>query len=438
PMRDRFHFSNQQTTTFDEMNQGWVQSIEEQLVDQNQRRLIQPNKNYVFFLNYLAKEPLDLRSAGLLHQSVQNKLLNKAEGGHMMVGWHCRMPNRLYKGMTAITGELNGQSADLVRNGWGINAFLATYLDGRLQVPLHVAANSTFDPEKPRNLTEVVEKYIGHNSSAKRDFAFILKEVTQQECYDGLKFISDFTGRPITENGTAYRFTSMANPLLLEGAGCVGLGEAFMQKTAMFPTITQYFWRNLIVDERLLGYGEVNAYGKPVKAVNGETGEIPDVQIQDRLTPDRKSRISYHALMNMNWDAWPENRTLTVRQVDPELIFLFFQELGGALIRDFQRSGLVVAPGIERQSQRRRKAVSLDFGYDSSSNTEENGTNSFHKEYTIDKNFDVSYYGKDLTFEANSLKISEKSTELVERDLFRLKKLLIPMYHGYGIILLKD
>lgn len=419
--------SQTKMTLLDQLNAGWPSSLEKQLIDGHKQPLIKANKNYVFIFNYMPDGPLDLRSGELLHQSVQSRLFT-AEGGHMMFGWQCQTKDRRYKGMAGFTGEMNEQSTDLIKNGWGLNAYLAIYTDGKIQIPLHVPAGSTYDPDKPRNLSEVIDRAVFRR---RQDFAFILKEVSAEDCFEGLKFVADFAQRPIIKGQLAYRFTSLADPLKFEGAGCVSFGEAFMQKTKMFPGMTSSFFRELIIDERLLGYGEVNAQGQPVKSGAGDTSVvIPNVQIQSVFVPTERRRISSFRLMNINWDPAPDSKVFRLKQVDPELIYLFFKEVSQAILGQIQATGAAVSPILVNKIEQRRTVRSMARPDDFSASN--------YREYKIDRDFDVTAPLDKKNVVTNSMVVSRNAHEFVNRGVGTHMKYLIPMYHSYGVVLVKD
>ncbi len=413
---------------FQQLNSSWPEEIESQLKDQFQRPIINPQKSYVFIFAYAPKEPMDLRSGELLKQSVQNRLMNKSDGGHMMFGWQCQNPTspnenfRFFKGMAAITGESSGQAVDLLRNGWGMNSYLASFTDGALQTP--------------ENLRTVIQNQIIQNRAT---FSFFLQEVTDQDCMKGLVFLNQFHLKPANTDPVQFRFGSMHDPgdAQAPGAGCLSFGYHFMKTVGLFPSAQPYFERTLTIPEWLLGYGRTDDQGRPLK--KNEAGEdvvIPNVQIQTALTPDRRERISFHTLMNMrSWNPWGNERTLEIKQVDPELVYLFFRELGGEIAKKFNQAGYALTTNqqahqnILNQLRHRRTIRGTDYQQDQ-----------FLREHLVETGFDNGYVlSNDPRFanntsRGNSEALANESRKWVQDNFSVYKTYLIPFFHEYAII----
>ena len=418
----------QPRSLFQQLNSSWPEEIETQLKDQFQRPIIKLNKSYVFIFAYAPKEAMDLRSGELLKQSVQNRLMNKSDGGHMMFGWQCQNPSaanenfRFFKGMAAITGESSNQATDLLRNGWGLNSYIASFNDGMLQTP--------------ENLRTVIQNQIIQNRAT---FSFFLQEVNDQDCMRGLAFLNQFQQKPVSTNPVHFRFGSMHDPGHPEtpGAGCLSFGFHFMKTVGLFPSAQPYFERELSIPEWLLGYGRTDSEGRPVKRNDeGEDVVIPHVQIQTSLTPERRERISFHTLMNMSsWNIRGNERSLNLKQVDPELVYLFFRELGGEIAKKFNQAGYALTrdPLTHRmildRLQNRRVIRGTDYQ-----------SENFFREYKVETGYDNGFVSPtDSRFlgtnpRGNSEALAQESQKWVQENFSVYKTYLIPFFHEYGII----
>jgi hypothetical protein len=184
--------------------------------------------------------PLDFRTANGFRESIENHNgLLGASGfddiGHVFVGWSCDSGAGPVEGMAAMTGERSFQAAKMLKAGWGLTTFLATFTDGHLQPPGFLAE---YDAVMEENF----------------DAHVVAIEVSAEHCERARDFVRAYAEHPAKP---ARNFGLNLDPRKFEGGGCGSFGAAVLEMSGMFGTsgMASHWWRELRPNPRLLGKG---------------------------------------------------------------------------------------------------------------------------------------------------------------------------------------
>ncbi len=395
---------------FSEMSYGWPDFLQNQIdliSRQNNSDFIDEKKSYVLLFGLAPRQPLDFRTGELLRRSLQNSagIKSAGDGGHMMIGWQCHAAGEKIQGMAALTGERTGQSSKMLRKGWGVNSYLSTFTDGFLQKP---------DDFQGPVLRRILKD--------RPDFSFVLIEVAPKKCIEGLSFVHQFNSH---QSQPWKNFGSLHNTLNFEGGGCLSFAYSFLKKTGVFNQVLDHFWRTMKIPNFLFGKGQTDANGRPVfENPHGVQERIPNVQLQTRFFTENQNPIGALEFLRSSWEAPPNTPFAEVRQIDPELPFLFFRELSEKLI---ETSSTTIPSEIARAAQHRRRIISHNY-------ENLNGENAmdFFKTYTVNSAYDSS---EEYGWNARNIQIQTHNWVMENR--YTYNSAFFPLLHGYGIKLEK-
>jgi len=288
---------------FAEINSGWY---DEQYASLKAK--LSPGRSYIVLHNRLPSAILDLRTPNGFRQSVFNLgLLNvkSLDIGHVMLGWHCEINGKVFEGNTGITGEQENQQTNMGATGWGLTGIFSIFKDGHLQTPLLV--RSVFRQHRAKQI------------------ATLAFEVEPAQCGKMLTFLNAF----LHDSRQPYkRFGLNADPLNFEGGGCGSFGAATLSASGVIDGIFPHLWRELYVNQRMFGYGLPNL-----------PSEIEPYNVPHKYGPSY-SVSSLKALFLMNWNSSSKANSLSIRLMDPELLFLMQHTVMRASLDDVYRDSL--------------------------------------------------------------------------------------------------
>lgn len=353
-------------------------------------------RSYVVLMNRLPNRPIDLRAPQSLQTMLNLRLLTGSlDAGHASFGWSCAVNGRRSRNLIAITGESSWQSVRMIRAGWGLTPLVSTFTDGRLE----------HGPEFEEDV------YYFNEPEEARHYAFVAVEVPGESCGAAMKFAADFEAHP----RAATRFGSVVDPLKFEGGGCVSFENALAAHAGIFPNSREAWARRYQVPVRLLGKGPVDARGVPID-VDGQPIPAVDYSVLRGLTPSRWPLVS---LLNEFWTAVRGERAIEVAQIDPELVDVFYREIGRAILRSGTQAGAdrKLMRDARARMERTRWTVTMDGSQVDSAPTAT----------PIDEDFDV-YAGGNVARVASSVR-----AELAAYDLGRSEFFAYPK--GVGIAL---
>ncbi len=401
---------------WNQLNSGWPRSIEQGL-----STLPQPmssDKSYILIFSTSPALPLDLRSPDHLRNYISSHVLDfnmsKMSGGHFMVGWQCKTPFGVQKGMTGLSGERSTQANILLRNGWGLNAYLAHFMDGYLQIPrTNASADST--PEEisfAEDLT--LQWYFNRAVEDQTAFSFFVIQVDHQNCARAQNFVKDFT---VNSRNPQRNFSILASPERFEGGGCITFAETFLKKAGIFLDVLPNLWRHMRIDASVLGHGRVDSSDRPIiENTDGNLEPVPSTRIQTRFQPSPRRPVSIHELFNKKWAALPGWESFPLSIMDPELFILYFRELGEQIIKN--QGDTADRSNIQRYFQARRSLQAFHA----------NGADLVSVFSKIDKNYDLSYGG-------NAHVLAEKAQQLYSQGRVSRDFSIFRFLHGYGILI---
>jgi hypothetical protein len=242
-----------------------------------------PGKSYLTLYKKLPVWPIDMRSPDRFKRSMTSQeLTNKSSIGHMSIGWSCEAqgePKRS-EGFAAQTGEDSGQSGEMMSAGWGVNAMIATFTDGRIQNGYLVQRYFS---------TEFIDHITDHTDPP--PFFALVVEVPTSECEQVREFVKSYVLHP---SKPWKNFGMLPDPSKFEGAGCGSFAISALAKAPSLAPILNTYWRTLPVPEKLLGlrtkvflpndvipfsYAKMNSQDRPVGKVklilkNWDSGKI--------------------------------------------------------------------------------------------------------------------------------------------------------------------
>lgn len=287
---------------FSKINSGWY---DEQYASLKAK--LTPGRSYLVLHNRLPSTPLDLRTPNGFRQSVFNLGLLHAKEldiGHVMLGWHCEINGKVFEGNTGITGEQEDQQTTMAKNGWGITGLFSIFKDGHLQTPLLV--RSVFRQHRAKQI------------------ATLAFEVEPEQCGKMLSFLNEFLRHP---RQPYKRFGLNADPLSFEGGGCGSFGASTLATSGAIDGIFPHLWRELHANPRIFGYGLSNL-----------PTEIEPYAVPQAYGPSY-SINQLKALFLMNWNP-SSSKSISIRLMDPELLFLMQHTIMRASLDDVYRDSL--------------------------------------------------------------------------------------------------
>lgn len=268
------------------------------------RAAFRPGHSYLILHAFEPGIPLDFRTATAFRDSIvnHNGLLGASgfdDIGHVFVGWSCDSGHGPAEGMAAMTGERNFQASRLLKAGWGLTAFLATFTDGHLQPPSFLGSYDSV----------MADPFDAH---------VVAFEVPSDQCERARDFVRSYAEHPSRPSA---KFGLNLDPRQFEGGGCGSFGAAVLEKSGLFGShnLAAKWWRTLRPNPSLLGSGL----------------PLPEqVAVPSSLTT-RKHKVPAPSLflgLHSGWDN-PGKRGLTLKLLDPELLQLSLKTIYRRLAR---------------------------------------------------------------------------------------------------------
>lgn len=278
-----------------------------------------PGKSYLTLYKKLPVWPIDMRSPDHFKRSMAaHELANKSSIGHMSIGWSCttgKLSNgksERIEGFAAQTGEDGGQSGEMMTAGWGVNAMIATFTDGRIQNGYLIQRYFA---------SEFIDHLTDHKDPPPY-FALVV-EVPANDC----EKVRDFVKRYVLHPSKPWKnFGMRPNPNNFEGAGCGSFAISALAKAPSLAPILNTFWRTLPVPEKLLGL-RTKAF------LPNEVIPFSYAKMNSQERP-----IGKVGLVLKNWDSG--RIALKLHLVDPELTIYSFRKFAEIAARSSRQTNL--------------------------------------------------------------------------------------------------
>lgn len=255
-------------------------------------------KNYIVWSIIAPKKPLDLRTPdyfrSVLTQSDSKKSLSIS---HNIVGWKCDLDDGFYQGATGMSGETMQQSASLVKAGYGLTTFLATFNDGWLSGGYHSG-------------------HIIAERSAKEDVYTLVVEVSKSSCSRMLKFLKSFIYH---QNRPFEKFSLALNPEKFEGGGCINFAATLMKKAGVLSQMFNSSERSLWASTYRFGG---NGFELPPFT------QVPKISWRE----GKPKKVSLLEFFNANWNN-AKTHGVNLKLMDPEILVWSFKSLSPALAK---------------------------------------------------------------------------------------------------------
>lgn len=317
-----------------DMVKGWPRSY-----DVLERQL-DPNKSYLVILSETPEAYMDLRSLDNLRRSflLATDSDKQSKIGHNAFGWSCpRTATQVPRGFTSQSGENSEQTYRMVMAGWGLNPLLTTFKDGIL-----------LDPEQ--NNQKTILPWI--DQPRFKLFTMIL-EVSDQECERVIHFASRFATRsPKTGIAPFENFGLNLDPKKFEGGGCGSTSVSALSMGNFFLSFDHSFYRTLNIPKSLIG--------NPQGSENQDSRHLDsDGRIIEDIKPfsiEQKNHISPLSLVQNRWSS-SDNDSISVRILDPEMLFLFYRVLTEETIRGSDSNLSYYTERMKREMKLRKRAV---------------------------------------------------------------------------------
>lgn len=183
----------------------------------NYEQVLQGDSSYVFLFAFPSAAYLDWSSPSkLTWTSLESTIAKRTFAlpttiGHAQFAWHCQRPDGtvLSSGASGQSGELNGQSLQVLKDGWGMSLLELVYTDGVLES------------------TEDVKARI-RKGAAKDQFSWVAFQVPTESCMAMAEYVDSFKAEGAHRN---YGFP--VDPLKMEGGGCTSYAHAAVVKAGL-------------------------------------------------------------------------------------------------------------------------------------------------------------------------------------------------------------
>ncbi len=264
---------------------------------QNLKTELDPERNYVIWINIPAGHPMDLRTLDKFRSWVLGTPIKEMSISHNMVAWRCRGNNgQMYEAATGMTGEVTHQTPQLILGNFGLTTFLSVFTDGHL------------------NPSWEVSGYIEANVE-KRGVVFAGFEVSESECRNMNDFVLEFINHP---SEPFRRFGLLPKPALMEGGGCVTFAAELLNRAGLLQSVIPSFNRNLRARRELMG-GNL-----PKTPPNVELPAMPWLQGQKYSIP----------VLTLALSSWEKKggKAIEVEVMDPELMLYSFKQFANAYL----------------------------------------------------------------------------------------------------------
>lgn len=195
-----------------------------------------PGHAYAILVLLPSPAPVDLSDAERARHAL-GAFLNPASVwragtsvGHAMVGWHCVGGQA---GMASKTGDSHGQSFRMLRHGWGIAAFFATYDDGHVY---------RLAEEPGRHLRTI------RNGGAR----IVAMEIDEAGCQRMRQALAEYMAEPAPVRGHYSLLPSDERP---EGDACAGFALWLAGQGGATGGLPPHLMRRLALRESFVGRG---------------------------------------------------------------------------------------------------------------------------------------------------------------------------------------
>ncbi|HAG90383.1 MAG TPA: hypothetical protein DCL41_00840 [Bdellovibrionales bacterium] len=252
------------------------------------------HKNYVMWTIVAPKIPLDLRKPDFFRQVLAQ---NKTDGisiSHNVVAWQCHVGNKTYRGATGHSGESHNQSQEMVKLGWGLTTFLATFTDGWLTGGIHSGGMLRVRAEEEETFTLVVE-------------------VKENNCAQMLQFLKAFIFHP---KKPVHNFGLTLDPEKFEGAGCITMAKALLKKAGVFQEVFSASHRDL--------FASLYRFGGNDLPLPSHT-KVPEL----KWRKEHPKKVRLGEFFSENWNA--SGPGIHLGLLDPELLILGYKTLSSGL-----------------------------------------------------------------------------------------------------------
>jgi hypothetical protein len=269
-------------------------------LDQSYDRVTQGDSSYIFLFAFPSAAYLDWSSPSkLAWTSLQSTLAKRTFAlpttiGHAQFAWHCQKPDGtvLTSGGSGQSGERNGQSLQVLKDGWGMSLLELVYTDGIL--------------ESTEDVKDRVRK-----GAAKDQFSWVAFQVPTESCVAMADYVDAFKAAGAHEN---YGFP--VDPLKLEGGGCTSFAHAAVVKAGLPLPFEEDWLREYRIAPGDMGRGE---------EIPAFTTVVPQAKI-----PKTPTYVGLPGLLwgNRTWDQ--SGGGVPFRYYDPELFYESFLHLENA------------------------------------------------------------------------------------------------------------
>lgn len=267
---------------------------------QGYERVIQGDSSYVFLFAFPSAAYLDWSSPSkLTWTSLQSTIAKRTFAlpttiGHAQFAWHCQKPDGtlLSSGGSGQSGERNGQSLQILKDGWGMSLLELVYTDGVLEN------------------TEDVKSRV-RQGAAKDQFSWVAFQVPTESCVAMAEYVDAFKAAGAHEN---YGFP--VDPLKLEGGGCTSFAHAAVVKSGLPLPFHEDWLREYTIAVEDMGRGETTP---------AFTTIVPQAKV-----PQSPKYVGLPTFLwgNRTWAKTGEG--VPFRYYDPELFYESFLHLENA------------------------------------------------------------------------------------------------------------
>lgn len=256
-------------------------------------------KNYIVWSIIAPKKPLDLRTPDFFRSVLTlNSSKQSLSISHNIVAWKCNLEDGFYQGATGMSGETMQQSASLVKSGYGLTTFLATFNDGWLSGGYqsgHI----------------IVER------AGEEEVYTLVTEVSRSSCSNMLKFLKSFVYHP---KRPFEKFSLALDPEKFEGGGCISFAAALMKKAGVLSQMFNSSERSLWASTYRFGG---NGFELPPFT------QVPKVSWRE----DKPKKVSLAEFFNANWNN-AKTHGVNLKLIDPEILVWSFKSLSESLAKN--------------------------------------------------------------------------------------------------------
>lgn len=281
---------------WESINQGWS-GIYHQLISEH----LDPSSNYVVWSMIAPKTPLDLRKPDSFRSLLNQTTAKKRSISHNLVAWKCKLPNGEHlMGATGMSGEGSGQSEKMVKAGYGLTMFYATFNDGWLS-----SSDFTSDIWKERGQNEEIYN--------------VVVQVSSEDCLKMTNFLKKFVYHP---SKPFTKFGLTVDPEKFEGGGCISLSSALLKKAGILKAMLEKTERRLFASLTLFGGNDL-----PLP----ERTKVPRVTWREGAP----KKVGLNMFFGTNWNGGQKGVYLNL--LDPELMIWGIKNLSSQLVQHPRR-----------------------------------------------------------------------------------------------------